>query len=237
MRVGQALILRPDLSGRDLTWVSYNPAEVTELVADKAVCFDFCLCWRRNKRSVLPRWLFRRFLNDPRCGHFGAALPKYGDSISGSPSFQLRFKTPLLERTGLRPDLLQIEVTESVMLGGTRLVAETIDRFRAMGISMAIDDFGTGYSSLSYLPTLAFDVLKIDRSFVINLNKQPEAESMIRTLIALAHNFGMTVIVEGVESQEALALVKALGANEVQGFMTGRPTPNPGMYMLLPASL
>ncbi len=158
-------------------------------------------------------------------------------------SFQFRRKgfveevSAILERTGLRPDLLQIEVTESVMLGGTRLVAETIDRFRAMGISMAIDDFGTGYSSLSYLPTLAFDVLKIDRSFVINLNKQPEAESMIRTLIALAHNFGMTVIVEGVESQEALALVKALGANEVQGFMTGRPTPNPGMYMLLPASL
>ena len=60
---------------------------------------------------------------------------------------------------------------------------------------------------------------------------------MIRTLIALAHNFGMKVIVEGVESMEHLALVKALGANEVQGFMTGPPTPNPGMYMLLPASL
>jgi diguanylate cyclase (GGDEF)-like protein/PAS domain S-box-containing protein len=158
-------------------------------------------------------------------------------------SFQFRRKgfveevSAILERTGLRPDLLQIEVTESVMLGGTQIVAETIDRFREMGISMAIDDFGTGYSSLSYLPTLAFDVLKIDRSFVIDLDKRPEGESMIRTLIALAHNFGMKVIVEGVESPEHLALVKALGANEVQGFMTGRPTPNPGMYMLLPASL
>jgi len=143
----------------------------------------------------------------------------------------------ILERTGLKPELLQIEVTESVMLAGIKKVAETIDRFRAIGISMAIDDFGTGYSSLSYLPTLAFDVLKIDRSFMTDLNTQPERESMVRTLIALAHNFGMKVIVEGVESMEQLELIKALGANEVQGFMSGRPTPNPVMYMLLAVPL
>jgi Amt family ammonium transporter len=106
-----------------------------------------------------------------------------------------------------------------------------------MGISMAIDDFGTGYSNLSYLPTLAFDVLKIDRSFVSNLGIQPETESMMRTLIALAHNFGMRVIVEGVETHEQLTMIKALGANEVQGFFTGRPTANPAAYMFLPASL
>jgi EAL domain-containing protein (putative c-di-GMP-specific phosphodiesterase class I) len=123
------------------------------------------------------------------------------------------------------------------MLAGIKKVAETIDRFRAIGISMAIDDFGTGYSSLSYLPTLAFDVLKIDRSFMTDLNTQPERESMVRTLIALAHNFGMKVIVEGVESMEQLELIKALGANEVQGFMSGRPTPNPVMYMLLAVPL
>jgi diguanylate cyclase (GGDEF)-like protein/PAS domain S-box-containing protein len=143
----------------------------------------------------------------------------------------------ILQRTGLRPDLLQIEVTESIMLGGAHAVAETIDRLREMGISIAIDDFGTGYSSLSYLPTLAFDVLKIDRSFVANLESQPETEAMIRTLIGLAHNFGMRVIVEGVETQEQLAIIKALGANEVQGYLTGRPTANPAVYMFLPARL
>ena len=145
--------------------------------------------------------------------------------------------TSILQRTGLRPELLQIEVTESVMIGGTYNVAETIDRLRELGISMAIDDFGTGYSNMSYLPTLAFDYLKIDRSFVSNLGKRPETESMMRTLIGLAHNFGMQVIVEGAESQEQLNLVRTLGANEVQGFFTGRPTPNPGIYLLLPASL
>jgi diguanylate cyclase (GGDEF)-like protein/PAS domain S-box-containing protein len=142
----------------------------------------------------------------------------------------------ILERTGLRPDLLQIEITESAMLGGIQQAAEILYRLREMGISMAIDDFGTGYSNLSYLPSLAFDTLKIDRSFVINLSTQPETESMMRTLIALAHNFGMQVIVEGVETPEQLAIIKALGANEVQGYLTGRPTANPAKHMLVPAS-
>jgi diguanylate cyclase (GGDEF)-like protein/PAS domain S-box-containing protein len=143
----------------------------------------------------------------------------------------------ILARAGLRPELLQIEITESAMLGGAQQAAETINRFREMGVSMAIDDFGTGYSNLSYLPTLAFDVLKIDRSFVSNLETQPETESMISTLIALAHNFGMRVIVEGVETLEQLNLVTALGANEVQGYLTGRPTANPAKHMLQPVAV
>jgi EAL domain-containing protein (putative c-di-GMP-specific phosphodiesterase class I) len=143
----------------------------------------------------------------------------------------------ILERTGLKPQLLQIEITESAMVGGFKQTAEIIHRLHEMGISMAIDDFGTGYSNLSYLPSLNFDVLKIDRSFVKDLGRKPESESMIRTLIGLAHNFGMSVIVEGVETPEQLAIVKALGANEVQGFLTGRPTPNPMDFMRSPSSL
>jgi len=137
----------------------------------------------------------------------------------------------ILKRTGLKPELLQIEITESAMVGGLPQAAEIIFRLRKMGISMAIDDFGTGYSSLSYLPSLAFDVLKIDRSFVKDLDGQPESESMIRTLIGLAHNFGMRVIVEGVENPQQLAIIKALGANGVQGFLTGRPTASPADFM------
>lgn len=143
----------------------------------------------------------------------------------------------ILERTGLKPELLQIEITESAMLGGVQQATEALYRLRELGISMAIDDFGTGYSNLSYLPSLAFDVLKIDRSFVTNLDSQPEAESMIRTLIELAHGFGMQVIVEGVETNEQMALIKALGANEVQGYLSGRPTLNPAEHMLKTASL
>lgn len=133
----------------------------------------------------------------------------------------------ILESTGLRPGLLQLEVTESVMLGGNPQTVEAISQIREMGISMVIDDFGTGYSNLSYLPSLSFDALKIDRSFMLNLESQPETESMIRTLVRLAHDIGMRVIIEGVETEEQLDLIRVLGANEVQGYLVGRPTPNP----------
>jgi diguanylate cyclase (GGDEF)-like protein/PAS domain S-box-containing protein len=133
----------------------------------------------------------------------------------------------ILERTGLSPQLLQIELTESVMLSGAHFTAETMGALRSLGVGMAIDDFGTGYSNLSYLPSMAFDALKIDRSFILNLKKMPESESMIRTLVALARNIGMRVIVEGIEEPDQLELIRSLGANDVQGYLMGRPTSNP----------
>jgi len=141
----------------------------------------------------------------------------------------------ILRRTGLRPELLQIEVTESVILSGAHSSTEIMNRLRKLGISLAVDDFGTGYSSLSYLPFLPFDALKIDRSFVTNLDAHSQSESMIPALIALAHNTGMRVIVEGVETQEQLDLIRAFGAEEVQGYLLGRPTPNPIEQFILKA--
>jgi EAL domain-containing protein (putative c-di-GMP-specific phosphodiesterase class I) len=113
------------------------------------------------------------------------------------------------------------------MMSGASTATDIISRFRGLGISLAIDDFGTGYSNLSYLPSMRFDALKIDRSFVMNLEQDPKNESMIRTLVALAHNVGMRVIVEGVEKQEQLDMVRSLGVNEVQGYLLGRPTGHP----------
>jgi diguanylate cyclase (GGDEF)-like protein len=132
-----------------------------------------------------------------------------------------------LERTGLDPKLLQIEFTESVMLSGSPETEMTMHRLRAMGIQLAVDDFGTGYSNLSYLPSLPFDSLKIGGSFVRHLGAKPGAESLIQTLIHMAHNFGMRVIVEGVEKQEQLDHIRSCGADEVQGYLTGRPSADP----------
>jgi len=135
--------------------------------------------------------------------------------------------TAILELTGLKPELLQLELTESVMLTGVRRSAETMKRLRALGVSLAIDDFGTGYSCLSYLPALPFDALKIDRSFVKDLGHRHESTAMIHSLVALAQNIGMRVIVEGVEKEEQLELIEKYGGNEVQGFLMGRPTADP----------
>jgi diguanylate cyclase (GGDEF)-like protein/PAS domain S-box-containing protein len=140
----------------------------------------------------------------------------------------------ILDRSGLKPELLQIELTESVMLSGAHFAADTMHRLHGLGISLAIDDFGTGYSNLSYLPSLPFDAVKIDRSFVLNMETQPERESMIRTVIALARNIGMRAIVEGIETPQQLELIKEFGANEVQGYLTGKPTANPIETFLKP---
>ena len=133
----------------------------------------------------------------------------------------------ILQRTHLRPELLQIELTESVMAGRTDRTVNVIKELRNHGISVAIDDFGTGYSSLSYLPRLSFDALKIDRSFITDVHSRSDTKAMVQSLITLAHNFGMRVIIEGVETQEQLDVVRALGTNDVQGFLFGHPTSEP----------
>jgi diguanylate cyclase (GGDEF)-like protein len=132
-----------------------------------------------------------------------------------------------LERTRLSPSLLQLELTESVMLSDTERAIETLMQLRNLGISLAIDDFGTGYSSLSYLQRLPFNSLKIDRSFVEVLDGRPDARRMVDSLINLAHNLNMRVIAEGVEKSEQMELIRSLGGDEVQGYLLGRPTSTP----------
>ena len=113
------------------------------------------------------------------------------------------------------------------MLDGMERASNTMKRLRAMGISIAVDDFGTGYSCFSYLPRLPFNVLKIDRSFVRELGKRSEMKAMIQALVSLAHDLNMQVVVEGIETSQQLEMVETLGGNQVQGFLLGRPTPNP----------
>ncbi len=137
----------------------------------------------------------------------------------------------VLRQTGLRPELLQIELTESVMLFGTERAAKTMKCLRALGVSLAIDDFGTGYSCLGYLPKLPVNALKIDRSFVNELEQRPEIAAMVHSLVTLAHNLNMQVIVEGIETPQQLEIIRRIGGNEVQGFLLGRPTADPASQL------
>ncbi len=137
----------------------------------------------------------------------------------------------ILEKTGLRPDLLQLELTESATLISIHHASETMRRLKEIGVTMAMDDFGTGYSCLSYLPKLAFDALKIDRSFVRELMTSPEARALVESILTLARNLHMKVIIEGIENEEQLALVGELGGDEAQGYLLGRPGPDPAYYI------
>ena len=137
----------------------------------------------------------------------------------------------VLQRTGLAPALLQIELTESVTLTGREQTVRKMHELRAMGVSLAIDDFGSGYSALSYLGKLPFTSLKIGRTFVQDLDEDGHAGRMIETLVALAHRFDMSVVVEGVETDAQMSSIRAFGCDDVQGFLLGRPTPAPECFL------
>jgi diguanylate cyclase (GGDEF)-like protein/PAS domain S-box-containing protein len=117
------------------------------------------------------------------------------------------------------PSCLCIEVTESLMMKNPEMAQVSLKRLKDFGFSLSMDDFGKGYSSLSYLKYFTFDSLKIDRSFVRDINEDQDDFILVKTIIEMAHNFGMKTIVEGVETQAQLDLVRALGCDYVQGYL------------------
>jgi diguanylate cyclase (GGDEF)-like protein len=128
-----------------------------------------------------------------------------------------------LAMSGLDPNRLEIEITESIFLEGSEETLQLLHGLRSIGIRIALDDFGTGYSSLSYLQSFPFDKLKIDRSFIENLLCRPGAIAVVRAITELAHALGMETTAEGVEENEQLAELRVQGCSSVQGFLFSRP--------------
>jgi EAL domain-containing protein (putative c-di-GMP-specific phosphodiesterase class I) len=129
----------------------------------------------------------------------------------------------ILQKYHLSPESLNLELTESLVVEDTKYISSMLERLRDLGIRVQIDDFGTGYSSLGYLNTLPIDVLKIDRTFINQLDSTTSGLEIVQTILALAHGLGMQVIAEGVETDDQLAKLEALGCEYMQGFLFGRP--------------
>ncbi|MGA2835338.1 MAG: EAL domain-containing protein [Acidimicrobiales bacterium] len=130
-----------------------------------------------------------------------------------------------LDGSGLDPSHLVLEVTETDLVVDIAQIGTTMQRVRDLGVHLALDDFGTGYSSLLYLQGMPIDRLKIDRSFVASLGEVGHDGTIIQTVIDLAHTLGIIVVAEGVETEDELQAVGAMGCDEVQGFLLGRPQP------------
>ncbi len=131
-----------------------------------------------------------------------------------------------LARSGLPPDRLEIEVTETAMPGDRQRGIEDLQRLRGIGVRVALDDFGTGYSSLAHLRAFPFDTIKIDGSFVRDAAGQPEAAAVVRAIADLGKRLGVMVVAEGVETEAHLNCILEEGYSEVQGFFQGRPEPS-----------
>jgi diguanylate cyclase (GGDEF)-like protein len=128
-----------------------------------------------------------------------------------------------LERHHIDPGLLTCEITESAAMEDTRVTLQVFERLSAIGVHLSIDDFGTGYSSLSYLRQLAAEELKIDRSFVFDLETSADARAIVDAVVKLAQALGLKVVAEGVETEQQQQILRQLGCNELQGYLFAKP--------------
>ena len=154
-----------------------------------------------------------------------------------SPHFRhsglLRTVARVLEQTGLPPQLLELEVTESMLMDSLESTLGTLHGLKDMGLRLCIDDFGTGYSSLAYLKRFPLDALKVDQSFVKDMPGAADDAAITSAIIAMAHSLKLEVVAEGVETQAQLDFLRARGCEYAQGFLISRPLPAPDLAALL----
>jgi diguanylate cyclase (GGDEF)-like protein len=229
--------------------VFYQP--IVNLVENRITGFEALLRWNHPTRGrVAPNdfiplaeetgligpigeWVVRQACAEARKWPSGMRV-----AVNVSP-VQFRNKTLVLAvvsalaASGLRPDLLELEITETVLMNNNEATLAALHQLRALGVRISMDDFGTGYSSLSYLRSFPFDKIKIDQSFVRDLADRPDSIAIIRAVAGLGQSFGMTTTAEGVETQEQLDQMRAEGCSEVQGYFYSRPVPAGEIAQLL----
>jgi diguanylate cyclase (GGDEF)-like protein/PAS domain S-box-containing protein len=131
----------------------------------------------------------------------------------------------VLLETGLAPGRIEFEVTETALIGDSSRALTILRRLKSLGVRIAMDDFGAGYSSLSYLQSFPFDKIKIDRTFISNIERNPQSAAIVRAVIGLGRGLRLPVVAEGVETKDQLSFLSREDCNEIQGFLIGRPYP------------
>lgn len=225
--------------------VYYQP--VVSLDSGQVIAMEALLRWHHPERGViLPgefiplaeetglivpigEWVLKTACAQNR-GWQEAGLPKVRVSVNLSPrQFQQPDLAVTIERilaaTKLDSTYLGLEITESATMAETGSAARTLKRLREMGIKIALDDFGTGYSALSYLRRLPIDTVKLDKSFIRDLENDESAAAIAAAVIYLAHHLNLDVVAEGVENRQQLALLHQQGCDAIQGFIHSRPSP------------
>lgn len=221
--------------------LAYQP--IVSLRTDSVESFETLIRWRHPDRGLVPpdqfipiveetgaiaeigEWVLRRALSSARLWPEWTTV-----SINLSPG-QFRgdglqeMVRAAIERSGMPPRRLELEITESVLLQGSDRNLSVLHALRNMGVKIALDDFGTGYSSLGYLRTFPFTRVKVDRSFVRAIDTNRESRAIVKSVVDLASALGMQVTAEGIETRQELDCIRALGCDAAQGFFIGRPVP------------
>ena len=222
--------------------------------------FEALVRWRHPKRGLIPPGEFIPIAEETGLIlHVGAYVlreacrqmrewqmryPHFAHSVVSVNISPRQFMVPnlshivgeILKETELDPRNLALEVTETVLMGDTEKAIDTLNQLKSLGVRLKIDDFGTGYSSLNYLHRFPFDTVKIDRSFVANVDND-EGAAIIRAIISLAENLGMDVIAEGVETSGQMKILTQLGCQDGQGYYFSRPVPANVAEVILASSV
>jgi FOG: EAL domain len=141
--------------------------------------------------------------------------------------------TAALRESGLAPQHLELEITESLLMQNDRSTLDALEWLRELGVQVSVDDFGTGYSSLSYLKRLPVDTLKIDRSFIDEIPDNADDVAIARSIISLGHHLNLKIVAEGVETAAQAEFLRAHGCDEVQGYYFAKPVPAEEFQRLL----
>jgi diguanylate cyclase (GGDEF)-like protein len=235
--------------GKQQLEVHYQPLVSVE--TSQVVAFEALVRWRHPSRGLIPplefiplaeetgiivrlgEWVLRQACTD------ALSWPEtIRVSVNFSPAqFKTRDLTQLvarvLEETGLPAGRLEIEITESLLLRDVENNLNTLRSLKNLGIRISMDDFGTGYSSLSNLRSFPFDKIKIDRSFVHDVERNADAAAIIHAVVGLGQSLGMSTCAEGVETGEQLAYLREEGCTEVQGYYYSKPKPAPEIVQML----
>ena len=207
----------------------------------KVTGYEVLLRWRQADGSFIPpdqfiplaeenglilpigEWVLRR-----ACVEASQWAEPYKIAVNLSPVQLAHTDLPrlvhqILIETGLKPSLLELEITETAMIADLDRTTHVLRQLKLLGVSVAMDDFGTGYSSLSTLRAFPFDKIKLDRSFMSELSDSPQSQAIIRAVLALGESLEIPVLAEGVETHEQLSFLRNQGCDEVQGYLLGRP--------------
>jgi diguanylate cyclase (GGDEF)-like protein/PAS domain S-box-containing protein len=233
----------------------YQP--IVDTFSGKIFACEALLRWRHPDRGLLPPGEFLSLAEETglinpigewvlRSGCRQARAWMESLNGSGSPAVSINlfsrqfsrselvvYIQELLDETGLPADRLQLEITESAVIDVPELAIDVLHRLRNLGVKVHLDDFGTGYSSLAYLQRFAVDFLKIDQGFVQRLGRNGDGVEIVRTIVTLARNLGMTALAEGIETEEQFAIARDLGCSFGQGFLFSKPAPPENITELL----
>jgi diguanylate cyclase (GGDEF)-like protein len=230
---------------KDELRLHYQPQ--IDLPGGRAVGAEALIRWQHPERGLLGpadfiplaeetglivaigEWVLRRACAHARQWHkAGKGGLRVAVNLSARQFYQKDFVQMvegILLDTGLPPDLLDLELTESTLMQNTAGTVGALNELRAIGVHVTMDDFGTGYSSLSYLKRFPIDCVKIDRSFVSDITTDPDDAAIANAIIAMAHSLELRVVAEGVETAEQLCFLCERGCDEAQGYLIGRPVP------------